>query len=500
VHLVPAPLELVEHPAAPYLVGPRSRVVADAGLHEVAALVAQALSGPAAPAVEVVTRTASTDLGHAVVLELVDAVPVAAPDGPLPDPAAGLPGRLDEAYTIDVAGDGVLVRATTRLGLLRAAATVHQLVQADGAGASIPAVHVADAPRYGWRGLSLDVARHFVTTDDLERLLDLLWLYKLDVLHLHLTDDQAWRIDLPHRPELVERSSSAAVGGDPGGAYRAEDWQRILGRAAARGVLVVPEVDVPGHVNAALHADGALVPGGVPAAEYLGIEVGFSRLTAALPATGRFLGDVFADLAAMTPGEYLHIGGDEVLTMAPEEYAALVGAAAASVRAAGKRVVGWQEVATTDLAPGTVVQVWDLRQDVTPLVRAAGAGARVLLSPGNRVYLDMKYDPATPLGLDWAGHVELRDSYDWEPATLLPGVPGRAVVGVEAAIFTETLRTLDDLAVMALPRLAAVAEVAWSEPERRDWAGFATRVANHPVLWGRAGLAWHASPGVDWVG
>lgn len=497
MHLVPAPLRATATGTAPHLLDARTTVVTEGGPADVAELVAGFLAVATGHPVQV--RAARDDVDPAVVLELVDGPVVPGTEGPVAR-AAGLPDRLDEAYTLDCDELTVRLRASSRLGLLRAAATLRQLVEADGSGASVPAVHVADAPRYGWRGLSVDVARHFVPVPDLLRIIDLAWLYKLDVLHLHLTDDQAWRIDVPSRPELVERSSSFSVDGDPGGAYRTDDWQTICAHAHARGLLVVPEIDVPGHVNAALHADGGLVPGGRPAAEYLGTEVGFSRLTADLPATGAFLRDVFGDLAAMAPGAYVHIGGDEVLTMDHDEYAALVDAASAAVRGAGKRVVGWQEVATTDVAPGTVVQVWDLRQDSAPLVRAAAAGAHLLLSPGNRLYLDMKYDPTTPLGLEWAGHVELADTYGFEPATLLDGVPPQAVVGVEAAVFTETLRTLDDLAVMLLPRLAAAAEVAWSEPGRRDWDDFADRVSRHPVLWARDGLAWHAGPGVDWVG
>ena len=414
------------------------------------------------------------------------------------------PGELptgDEAYRIRVRHDGVDVDARTPAGLGHAVTTLSQLlVHGPSATPTLPAVLVVDGPRFPWRGLSIDVARHFVRVPDLRVVIDLMADYKLNVLHLHLTDDQAWRIDLPSRPELVRRSSGASVGGDPGGHYSADEYADLVAHAAARGVVVVPELDVPGHVNAALHAYGELSPSGRPTDEYLGIEVGFSRLTAALPATGEFLRDVFSDVAAMTPGPYVHIGGDEVLGMDPDEYAALVGAAAAAVHAVGKQVVGWQEIAGTPLEPGTVVQYWDVHADPAPFVAAGAAGARLLLSPGDRTYLDMKYHPGYPLGLEWAGHVELRDSYDWEPATLLPGLPAEALIGVEAAVWTETLRTLDELTTMLLPRLAAVAEVAWSAPGRRDWQDFRTRLAPHAARWDAVGLRWYASPQVDWQG
>jgi hexosaminidase len=167
--------------------------------------------------------------------------------------------------------------------------------------------------------------------------------------------------------------------------------------------------------------------------------------------------------------------------MEHEEYARLVRMAGDAVRAAGKQVVGWQEIATTPLEPGTVVQYWDTRTDTAPIVEAARAGARLLMSPGSRAYLDMKYDGDTELGLEWAGHVELRDAYEWEPTTLVPGLPDGSVIGT-----------------MLLPRLAAVAEVAWTPAAQRDWDDFAERVAGHGPYWDADGLAWYPSPQVDW--
>ncbi|WP_046530224.1 family 20 glycosylhydrolase [Cellulomonas sp. FA1] len=484
VAVVPAPLVVEPSSRPPFVITPSTVVVVDAAddLVPVAVLTADMLGRASGRAVEV----SHADLGTpgVVHLRLVDDLP---------------PG--DEAYRV-VAGDGrVRLEARTVDGLVHAVVTLRQLLRPlPGGGVQVAAVRVEDAPRYAWRGLSVDVARHFVSVPDLKVVIGLMGHYKLNVLHLHLTDDQAWRLDLPSRPELVRRASARSVGGDPGGHYSRADWDEILAYAHARAVRVVPELDVPGHVNAAQHAYGELNPDGEPADEYLGIEVGFSRLHDDLPATHAFLADVFGDLAEMTPGEHLHIGGDEVLAMGRDEYERLVRSAAAAVTAHGKRVVAWQEVASVpDLPPGTVVQYWDTRVDPAPFVRAAHAGARILLSPGSRVYLDMKYGPDFPLGLEWAGHVELRDAYEWEPATLVDGLPPEAVAGVEAAVWTETLRTLDDLTTMLLPRLAAVAEVAWSDPARRDFDDFTERLAAHGELWDRLGLAWHRSPQGRWA-
>ncbi|AEE47198.1 family 20 glycosylhydrolase [Cellulomonas fimi] len=407
----------------------------------------------------------------------------------------------DEAYRLVVSEHRVDIDARSAAGLVRAVVTLRQTVSSLGDGTlTVPALRVEDHPRYAWRGLSIDVARHFFTVDDLKAIIGLLAHYKLNVLHLHLTDDQGWRVHLPSRPHLTRASAGTSVGGGPGGFYNPAQLAEIVEHAAARGIRVVPEIDVPGHVNAATHAYGDLTPSGEPTDVYTGIEVGFSRLHDDLPATRPFLRDVFTDLAAMTPGEYVHIGGDEVLTMDHDEYARLVGYAASVVRDAGKKVVGWQEIASTPLEPGTVVQYWDINADPAPFVAAAQAGAHVLMSPGSRAYLDMKYDATTELGLEWAGHIELRDAYDWEPSTLIPGVPPESVIGVEAAVWTETLTDLGELTSMLLPRLAAVAEVAWTAPQDRDWDDFAGRVAQHAPFWDRVGFRWHASPQVSWPG
>ncbi|MCU1431387.1 MAG: hypothetical protein JWP95_492 [Actinotalea sp.] len=416
------------------------------------------------------------------------------------------PARAVGAYLLTVDGDRVSLLALDAAGLVHGAATLAQCARTGGGTAAgtvaptleVPALEVRDVPRFGWRGLSLDVARSFFDVGAVRTVLDVMADLKLNVLHLHLTDDQGWRLEIPSRPELTRLSGGSAVDGGTAGFYTVEDFADLVAAAAARGITVVPEIDLPGHVNAALHAYGELTPSGEPVPAYTGIEVGFSRLHADLPSTGEFLRDVLTDVAAQTPGPYVHIGGDEVLTMAPAEYAELVGSAAEHLRAAGKTVVGWQEIGRTAPAPGTIVQYWTHEQPAEEVAAAVRGGALLLLSPGRRVYLDMKYDATTALGLEWAGHIELRDAYDWDPLDIVPGVPESAVVGVEAAIWSETLRSVDDLMSLLLPRLAAVAEVAWSSAGNRDWDDFSRRVGGPARQWSRAGLPWYRSPQVTW--
>ncbi|GAB2456062.1 family 20 glycosylhydrolase [Xylanimonas ulmi] len=408
-------------------------------------------------------------------------------------------GAGDESYTLDVRDDGVTVTAPGEVGLLHGLRTLRQLVTPR---LTAPTVVVRDAPRYRWRGLTLDVARHWFGPATLRRVVDLAGAYKLRLLHLHLTDDQGWRIAVPSHPELTERSGVTQVGGrvPPGerGWLTAAEFRELQEYAAVRFVEIVPEIDVPGHTNAATHACGALLPDGEPTPAYGGIDVGFSRLWADNPATAPWMRDVLGDVAAMTVGRYVHVGGDEALTLEAEEYARLVRIAVEAVRAAGKTPVAWQEAAAAEVGPGAVLQYWDPRTDAAPFARAAAAGARFVVSPAPHAYLDLKYDAAHPIGQDWIGHVDLRDTYDWEPAQAVPGVAPEAVEGVAAALWTETIATDADLFSMLLPRLPALAEVAWTAPAGRDWDAFRERIAPHARVWDAEGWAYHPTRQVDW--
>jgi len=454
------------------------------------------------------------------------------------DPAAGPAGsESPERYTLTVTADGVTVAAPGRAGLLHGVRTLRQLVNAGRAEADGPlevsAVVVRDAPRYAWRGLSLDVVRHWFGPADLRAVVDLVGSYKMNRLHLHLSDDQGWRLEIPSRPALTERSSQTAVSGATGGFLTVDDYRELQEYAAEREIVIVPEIDVPGHVNAATHAYGELMPSGEPTDTYDGIEVGFSKLHIDVPATEPFLRDVFSDVARMTLGPWVHFGGDEVLVMQPDEFGRFVALCQEIITGAGKTPVAWQEAAgsahgdqaavaalagsgpaepgavsddpagpsgdePTQVRPGTLLQYWDTRPDPAPFLRAAQAGARFVMSPADRAYLDMKYTPEHPLGQQWAAFVELHDSYDWEPAALIEGLPESAIEGVSAAVWTETLLNRDDLFSMLLPRLAAVAETAWSRPDAKDWQSFRARVAVEAATWRREGSAYHPTPQIDW--
>ncbi|WP_435820833.1 beta-N-acetylhexosaminidase [Micromonospora chersina] len=429
-------------------------------------------------------------------------------EAPLTEPvdAAGSVGGLgDEGYRLDVTPAGVRITAATAAGLFHGAQTVRQLLPAaiDGAAPvaerwAVPGGSIVDRPRFPYRGAMLDVARHFFPVEDVLRVVDHLARYKLNHLHLHLTDDQGWRIAVDSWPRLAEVGGVTEVGGGTGGFYTRADYRRIVAYAARRHVTVVPEIDLPGHTNAALVAYPELAPGKVPPPPYTGTEVGFSYVDPADERTYAFVADVVGEVAALTPGPWLHLGGDEAFKVPADTYRAFVERAQTIVAATGKTVVGWHQLAPAAHVDGRVLQWWGTNGDDRETADAVRRGARLILSPGNRVYLDMKYAADTPIGHDWAGLIDVHRAYDWDPGTHLTGVPAEAVLGVEAPLWTESVTTLAEVEFMLFPRLPAVAELGWSPRSTHDWGGFRERLAGHGARWTAAGITFHPSPDVPW--
>jgi hexosaminidase len=371
-----------------------------------------------------------------------------------------------EGYELTVRRDGITLAASRPEGVFRGVQTLRQLLAAGRERPLVPTGRIVDRPRFPWRGVMLDVARHFFGVAEVKRLIDLAALYKLNRLHLHLSDDQGWRLEITSWPKLATHGGRTAVGGGSGGYYTQEQYEEIVRYAAGRYVVVVPEIDMPGHVNAALSAYPELTCDGVAPPLYTGIDVGFSTLCIGKPATEQFVDDVVREVAALTPGPYLHIGGDEAKSTARADYAAFVHLAERVVRSHGKRMIGWSEIASTPVAPTTIVQHWH----ADAAVGAVERGAKVIMSPAEHAYLDMKYSRATKLGLVWAGYTSVRDAYEWDPAATLTGVTERAVLGVEAPLWSETLETMADVEHMVFPRLLGHAEIGWSPRRGRSWS------------------------------
>jgi hexosaminidase len=381
------------------------------------------------------------------------------------------PYRTDlggEGYELLVEPDGVAIIAATSHGLWNGGRTLAQLV-ADGA--PVPALHIVDSPRFAWRGVMLDLARHFFGVDDILRFIDCIADFKLNRLHLHLTDDQGWRLEIPGWPTLTEVGGSTAVGGDPGGWLTTADWTRIVTHAESRFVTVVPEVDLPGHTNAALASVPALNRGGEAPPVYTGKDVGFSSLHLDVAATRTFVADVISHLAAITPGPYLHVGGDEAAATEHVEYLEFVDLLQREVTRQGKQMVGWEEIAQAPLDGRTIVQHW-----IRPEIAALATHSRFVMSPAGRTYLDMRHDVADPLGRRWAGDIDVDRAYDWDPATIVPGIGDERIEGVEAPLWSEKVRTFDEVEHLCFPRLLCIAEVGWTAQAQRELTEFRVRV------------------------
>jgi hexosaminidase len=367
---------------------------------------------------------------------------------------------------------------------------------------TVPPGRIVDRPRFAYRGAMLDVARHFFTVDEVRQFIDLLALYKVNTFHIHLSDDQGWRIEISRWPRLTEVGGSSEVGGRGGGFYTKRDYAEIVRYAQDRFITVVPEIDMPAHTFAATASYpelgcGRPAPGASPNAAaglYTGVHVGFSALCYDKPVTFQFVDDVVRELAALTPGPFMHLGGDEVEVLTHEQYAQFVERVQDIVAKYGKRMIGWDEIGRARLRPGTVAQMW--RSDTS--MAAARQGAKLVMSPATKAYLDMKYTPATETGQRWAAMIELRTAYDWDPVTHFPGVTEPDVLGVEAPLWSETVKNITGAQFLVLPRLPAIAELGWSPKEGRDWESFRTRIAAHAPRWRWMGANFYPSPQVSW--
>ncbi|MDH6110752.1 hexosaminidase [Kitasatospora sp. MAP12-15] len=495
--LIPAPLRCSFPAARGLLLGPRTT-----------------LGG--APGTEAAERWLRTVLGAATGLPLAPA--------PAPDVELRLDAGLGpEEYRIAVDERRALLTAGGAGGLHWAAQTLRQLLGPDAyrraplrrTGWTLPACELADAPRFGWRGVLLDVSRHFLPRADLLRYVDLLAAHRLNVLHLHLTDDQGWRFEVKRYPGLTERGSwreRSMVGfrdagrrddRPHGGFYTQDDLRELVAYAAERGITVVPEIDLPGHTQAAIAAYPELGNTDVVDTAELGVWTDWGVTPNVLnvsDATLAFFEGVLEELLDVFPSEFIHLGGDEC----PKEQWRASPAAQERIKqqgladedelqawfirhfdgwlsARGRRLIGWDEILGRGLPAGAAVSSW---RGYAGGVAAARAGHDVVMCPEQQVYLDHRQavGPDEPIPVGWVRTLE--DVYRFEPvpASLDP-VSAAHVIGAQANLWTEFTDDARDLDYRAFPRLAAFAEVAWSalptDPAARDWPGFERRMRTH---------------------
>jgi hexosaminidase len=441
-----------------------------------------------------------------------------------------------ERYRLDVSAEGVRVVGVTPEGVFRGATTLlHLVAQASVDGvATLEGMTVTDAPRFAWRGLSLDVVRTFHPVDTVKKVIDLLALYKLNVLHLHLTDAEGWRFEVPAYPNLTAVGGKTARDGRPGRFYTQVHYADILAYAAARFVTVVPEFDSPGHTASVLRAypdlGGPEMHAAPEAMQYLHPEV---------PGVWDLVRAVYVEMARIHPGARLHVGGDEAIAMDEATFRQYMETALPAARSTGKGIVAWQETARAGFTDGDLMQFWisphlvervrqaaedpvnspfanafpdpavgeafiDLfLQAPDDLPKALDQGADVVISRADKLYLDTRYvepsadpvqeDDRARLGMapSLYGSGTVADSFAWDPVTIEPELPLDRIVGVEGAIWCETITDERDLMFQLLPRLAGVAEKGWSDT--REWTDYRPRLALQRPLWDAMGVNYFVS-------
>ena len=398
-----------------------------------------------------------------------------------------------EGYRIRVTPTRVTVEAADAAGFIHGATTLSQLAQKNGRVTRIPAVVIEDAPRFRWRGLMLDSARHFQSTAFVKKLLDVMAMNKLNVLHWHLTDDQSWRLEIRKYPKLTSVGAWRVPAGqapqkdiDPatgkprlyGGFYTQAEVREVIAHATFLGITVVPEIEMPGHASAALaaypeYSAMADPPKAVPAD--WGIYHDAYKLD---PKTTRFLEDVLDEVIALFPSKYIHVGGDEV-DNAEWKAGKLQGpftvGMAKYLASKGRRLVGWDEILEPTLPQEAVVMSW---RGIEGGLKAAAAGHDTILAAYPTLYFDNRQSGAADEPPGRGKVITLKDVYGFEP---MPGDIDASkrshVLGLQGNIWTEHVRTEERVAHMLFPRAAAVAELGWSKPERRDWNDFLRRLS-----------------------
>ncbi|MEO7927019.1 MAG: beta-N-acetylhexosaminidase [Saprospiraceae bacterium] len=422
-----------------------------------------------------------------------------------------------EAYNLKISNTGILISAGSELGVFYAFQTLRQIMRldvvpdSDGSHRhwSIPLVDIYDEPRFSYRGMHLDVSRHFMPVEFVKKYIDLLAYYKMNYFHWHLTDDQGWRIQIKKYPRLQQvgayRDSTLVGKYDDrpvkfdgkryGGFYTQEEIKDVVAYAADRAVTIVPEIEMPGHSLAALAAypDLACTHGPFSVATTWGV---FDDVYCPTDSTFTFLENVLEEVLALFPSQYIHIGGDECpkeswkksdfcqSLMKKEGFknenelqSYFVKRIEKYLNAKGKTIIGWDEILEGGIAPNATIMSW---RGVQGGIDAAKAGHDVIMTPGDYCYFDhYQGDRATePLAI--GGFTPLEKVYSFEPVPAeLTLAETKHILGAQGNVWTEYIDTPEKVEYMAYPRAIALAEVLWTPPAKKNWTEFSTRLARH---------------------
>jgi hexosaminidase len=511
--IVPWPASLRARNGA-FRIGAETRVTlsdpANAELRSVASFLTEYIRSTGGTTVPISEAAASTAARGTIALVLTKAGPA-------------------EGYHLSVTPSSVTVSASTAGGLFHGVQTVRQLLRSG----SVAAVEIEDAPRFQYRGMHLDVARHFFPATFVKKYIDLLALYKFNTLHWHLTEDQGWRVEIKRYPRLMEVGScrrETRVGaassrpivfdGTPHcGFYTQDEIRDVVAYAKARHVNIIPEIELPGHSRAALAAYPELAcgPGPFEVATTWGI---FEEIYCPKEETFTFLEGVLTEVMQLFPSAYIHIGGDEApkktwqespiaravmqrenLKNEQELQSWFTRRIERFLNANGRKLIGWDEIVEGGLSPTATVMYWRDRRDAglghalddDPARLAARSGNDVIMTPNTTFYLDhyQAFPPGEPLAI--GGYSPLEEVYSYEPVPpdFTPAM-AQHVLGAQANVWTEYMSTSDHVEYMVLPRLLAVAEVVWSPKQSKDFAWFTQRLPAQLRLLSAVGAKYRA--------
>ena len=495
--LIPQPVKMTPRAGA-FEITPRTVIWSDRASAPVARQLARYLEPAAGFTVRVVTG--GTPPARAIALRHDPALKRLGPEG----------------YTLDVRPTSIAIRAPQAAGLFYAVQSIRQLLPPEimreaavtGVAWRVPAVSIEDHPRFGWRGGHLDAGRHFMPKEFVKKYIDLLALHKFNVFHWHLTEDQGWRLEIKQYPKLTEigawrketlvgrpRRDAQFDGKRHGGFYTQDDAREVVAYAKARFITVVPEIEMPGHAQAAIAAYPELGVTGEP------VEVAttwgvFSDILNAEPSTITFMQNVLKEVMDIFPSRYIHIGGDEAdkakwkaseriqarikqlgLKDEHELQSWFIRQMDAFLVSHGRRLVGWDEILEGGLAENAVVMSW---RGVKGGIEAAQAKHDVVMAPTSHTYFDYAQSKAPGEPVSASSFLPLETVYAFEPVPKeLEGELAKHVLGAQGQLWSEYMPNVKQVEYQAFPRMAALSEVVWSPKEARDYNAFLQRLTAH---------------------
>jgi hexosaminidase len=392
-----------------------------------------------------------------------------------------------EGYNLTITTTSITIAAASYTGQLYAVQTLRQMLPPDiekvkvTTAVTLPVVTISDKPRFGYRGSMLDPARRFLTIDIIKSHIDRMSLFKMNRLHLHLSDDQGWRLEIKSYPLLTSKGATTQVNqsGGTNWFYSQVQMADIIKYAKLRGVEIVPEFDMPGHVQAALASYPTLARAGANTDLYTGINTGFSSLNCGSAAVNSFVSSLYTEVAALFPGNIIHVGGDEAQSTVPADYNTFIKMAEGVINSKGKVMMGWEEILKAGLAASSLPQAWNI-----------GASGKIC-SWCDHLFIDHANNAADAHAMGWCtSTVPLQNVYN--------AAVTNSWTGVECCCWGEYIDNYTYLDRRNFPRLAAAAELGWT-PTNTNWSEFAARIAPFGCRFDDMGIAWYtADNSVAW--